>query len=54
MKKRIVALLLALVILAGMLPVSVFAAAADVPVNGGRVDITDTAVGPYTLQSSRL
>ena len=36
--------------LVGMLPVSVFAVAADIPVNGGRVDITDTPVGSYTLQ----
>ena len=50
MKKRIFALLLAFIMLVGMLPVSVFAASAEVPVSGGRVDITDTAVGSYTLQ----
>ena len=50
MKKRIFALLLAFVMLVGMLPVSVVAAVADLPVSGGRVDITDTAVGSYTLQ----
>ena len=50
MKKRILSFLLAFVMLVGMLPMSVFAVAADVPVNGGRVDITDTTVGPYTLQ----
>ena len=50
MKKRIFTLLLAFIMLVGMLPVSVFAVAADIPVNGGRVDITDTPVGSYTLQ----
>ena len=50
MKKRILSILLAFVMLVGMLPVSVVAAVADLPVSGGRVDITDTAVGSYTLQ----
>ena len=50
MKKRIISFLLAFIMLVGMLPVSVFAASAEVPVSGGRVDITDTAVGSYTLQ----
>ena len=50
MKKRIISFLLAFIMLVGMLPVSVFAVAADIPVNGGRVDITDTPVGSYTLQ----
>lgn len=50
MKKRLLSLTLAFVMVLGMLPVQAFAAAVELPVSGGRVDITDAAAGPYTLQ----
>ncbi len=51
MKKRILALLLAMVMIFGMLPVTAFAAAVELPIDGGVVDITDAAAGPYTIST---
>jgi len=49
MKKRIISMLLAIVMVIGVLPVT--AGAASLPVSSGQVDITDKVIGPYTLQS---
>ena len=49
MKKRLMALLLAVVMLVGMVPVTVAAAAVDLPVSTGKVDVTDATIGPYTI-----
>ena len=49
--KRIIAMLLAIVMLVGNVPLRAFAAVADLPVSEGSVDITDATVGPYTVSS---
>ena len=49
MKKRIMSMLLALVMVLGMVPVSANAAEVNLPVSKGRVDISDAQVGPYTV-----
>ena len=49
MKKRIISMLLVLVMVLGMVPVTAFAAAVELPVSEGTVDITDATVGPYTI-----
>ena len=46
--KRFLSIMLTLVMFLGLQPVGVMAT--DLPVNGGRIDITDKTVGPYTLQ----
>ena len=53
MKKRIMALLLAVVMLLGMMPVTV-AAATSVPVNGNVVDIADNTLNLYTVQTVQI
>ena len=49
MKKRIISMLLVLILVLGMVPVTAFAAAVELPVSEGSVDVTDAAVGPYTI-----
>ena len=49
MKKRIISMLLVLIMLLGVMPLRAFAAAVELPVSEGTVDITDATAGPYKL-----
>ena len=51
MKKRIISMLLVLVMVLGMVPVTAYAEAVELPVSGGTVDITDAQTGPYKVQT---
>ncbi|WP_455677374.1 hypothetical protein, partial [Pseudoscardovia suis] len=54
MKKRIISMLLVLVMAFGMMPMQVFAAEVDLPINGNKVDIVDATAGPYTVQNLEI
>ena len=47
--KRFLSIMLTLIMILGMMPIMTNAAT-DLSVNGGKIDITDKTVGPYTLQ----
>ncbi|MBQ8836104.1 MAG: S-layer homology domain-containing protein [Clostridia bacterium] len=46
--KKIVSLLLSMVMMLSMLPITI--GAAELPINGNKLDIADQQVGPFTLQ----
>ena len=54
MKKRIISMLFVLVMAFGMMPMQVFAAEVDLPINGNKVDIVDATAGPYTVQNLEI
>jgi len=54
MRKRLLSLLLAFVLVLGMLPMSASAEAVSLPVSDGSVDITDATVGQYTINTLSL